>query len=589
MPLIGPDALSKVFEDILAGKRRLVVWGVLDSTTVNFWQCPLPVDYIIDLNWQLWETDYNGLRVLSPSVLGAEPQGQIVVLVHYEFGKVFDLVTAFLDRFGGPDYFTPICLGEVALPREPISLPRRSLRELIAAPAGPESRVERTHALWEKASSEDHLGRSKRLVADFRNRTRQKPPAARVGKAVLMIEQLHLGGAERQICNLAIGLRREGWEVVLAAHRQAVAEVAHYIQSIREAGVRYVVIPPTLPEGKDLGVILATALGAEIAEILWHLPGFLLSSIIALYSFLEEERPDILACYLDRSNVIGSMAGILAGVPSIIMSGRNVNPTQLPHFYKGQTKHFLRLYQLVIGLPGVTMSANSYYGASSYADWLGVALTDIPVVPNGLLDSSAHYGRGSASACRALMGVPAKGKIVLGIFRLAPEKRPTMFVEVFARLRKSIPDLQGVICGGGMLESSVAERIEALGLAGILRIVPSVRDVGIVIAMADLLLHVAEFEGTPNVILEAQAGGLPVVSTLSGGTGEVLAPELRAFATDLDDMDGLERNALRILIDDKLRSRLRRQGRKHMRRRHSLAALVANTLAAMNSPRSGAA
>ncbi|CAA7624135.1 glycosyltransferase [Magnetospirillum sp. SS-4] len=582
MPPIASANLAAVFEDVLSGRRRLVVWGARDATAANLWQCPLPRDYVVDANRQLWGTRFHGLPVRAPAALRNEAPDRIAVLIHDQFGEHLDRVAAFLDDIGSPDSFTPVCLGEAGASLDSPPSGGHSLGDLVTAPVPPANRIEHAWALWRAASAEDHWDRARRILARFRGRTRRMPPSGAAGKAVLMIERMQPGGAERQICNLAIGLRRRGWNVVLATMRPEAAGAEHYLRSVLDAGVRHVVVPPALPDADDLGPALVAAKGAEITEILWHIPGFLLPPVIAMHGLLDAERPDIVACHLDRPNVIGAVAAILAGVPSVLMSGRNVNPTRLPHFYKGQDNHFRRLYRLVLGLPGIVLAANSRHGASSYAEWLETAPTDIPVIANGLLEVPPPHGRNAAPACRRQMGLPAGGKVVLGIFRLAPEKRPLIFVEVFARLRRVIPDLLGVICGDGMLETQVAERIEALGLTGILRLAPSSPDVPALIGMADLLLHVAEVEGTPNVILEAQGGGLPVISTLAGGTGEILAPDLLALATDPDDVDGLERNALRLLTDDVLRRRLGRRAADHMRRRHSLETLASETLAALD-------
>lgn len=553
MPMISRHQLGPALADVLTGKRRLVVWGALDWAASLAWQFPFPIDYVLDANWKLWGTTFQGRPVRSPSVLADENAGDILILVLYEFGDVFPHVAEFIGRFGDHEYFIPCPLGDIAIPENT-----------------PDDGAWKT---WRQAAAQPHWDRAARLAQDWRRLTRRCPASDDTGKTMLVLEQFHLGGAERQICNLGVGLARQGHQVVVATLRPPAPGTAHYLKSLADAGVAHICLPPAMDDGQDAGC----------DDLVWHIPGFLLPSVTTLRRLMEKERPDRVVCYLDRPNVAGGLAALLAGVPQVLMSARNVNPDELPHFYKGQTRYFAPLYRLLTALPGFVLSANAHYGARSYAQWLELPEASIPVIANGIVEPRNRPGPSVVQACRALMGLPATGQVILGIFRLAPEKRPMDFVETMARVVAAVPGSQGVLCGDGMMEADVTRRIQELGLTERLQVVAPVRDVSLLISMADVLLHTAEFEGTPNVVLEAQAGGLPVVTTLSGGTAEVLAPRLLELARPVGDVAGLAASVSRLLGDAKLAKALRRAVRRHMADRHSIQRLAADTLRTMKA------
>ena len=152
---------------------------------------------------------------------------------------------------------------------------------------------------------------------------------------------------------------------------------------------------------------------------------------------------------------------------------------------------------------------------------------------------------------------------------------------MLARLRPDFPDLQAVICGGGGLEAEVRARIAALGLDDAVILLSGVAALPLVMQASTLMLHTSRVEGTPNAILEAQAAGLPVVCTATGGSENCLSPAARLHVHPQDDAEGLAASCRRLLSDEAERQQLAHLGKAHIRSRHSIARLVADTLAAL--------
>ena len=54
--------------------------------------------------------------------------------------------------------------------------------------------------------------------------------------------------------------------------------------------------------------------------------------VSALLGELVAAPPDVLCCWLDQPNIIGGVAGVLAGVPRVTLSVHNAAPSRFPHF-----------------------------------------------------------------------------------------------------------------------------------------------------------------------------------------------------------------------------------------------------------------
>jgi glycosyltransferase involved in cell wall biosynthesis len=136
---------------------------------------------------------------------------------------------------------------------------------------------------------------------------------------------------------------------------------------------------------------------------------------------------------------------------------------------------------------------------------------------------------GDRAAARRELGLPEIGSIVLFAGNFYPVKDPLMLVRAHAKVCRKNPDtvVSLVMVGGGPLEDKVKALAGSLGFGS--RVVlagrRSAADVSRYMRAANLLCLSSRNEGVPNVVLEAFASGIPVVSTDVGGISEVLCHE----------------------------------------------------------------
>jgi glycosyltransferase involved in cell wall biosynthesis len=131
--------------------------------------------------------------------------------------------------------------------------------------------------------------------------------------------------------------------------------------------------------------------------------------------------------------------------------------------------------------------------------------------------------------------------------RLVPIKRVDRFLDMAERLAHE-PDVWFLIAGDGELREELQAIELSAGLAPRVVWAGFQQDVPGVCFASDVVVLTSDNEGTPVSLIEAQAAGVPVVSTRVGGAATVVGERPGALV-DVDDVAGLAR-AVGALLDD---------------------------------------
>jgi glycogen(starch) synthase len=142
---------------------------------------------------------------------------------------------------------------------------------------------------------------------------------------------------------------------------------------------------------------------------------------------------------------------------------------------------------------------------------------------------------------------------VVFVGRLAAQKDPLTLVEAVARMRSAA---EIVVVGDGPQRDAVERRIAQLGLGRRIRLVGFVsrRDVARHLAHADVLALPSRYEELGTALVEAMAGGVPVVASRTGGIPEVVDHGRTGLLVTPGDAGALA-DALDALLADPARRR----------------------------------
>ncbi|MEO1276829.1 MAG: glycosyltransferase, partial [Pseudomonadota bacterium] len=316
---------------------------------------------------------------------------------------------------------------------------------------------------------------------------------------------LSAGGAERQFVLLA--------EAIVAAGLPPSDLHVALFSLIGDRGHRHF-LPPLERLGVTVHDLRAGAqdgarLGPATAAFLEALPEPLRSDSAALLALAARLQPRLIHGWQDRAGLAAGLAGLLLGTPRVVMSARNMRPQARGD----RTRYARKLYAELARQPGMALTANSNPGARDYEDWLDLGLGQVSRLGNGL-----DIARFPVFPCEA-----GPDLTIGGVFRLAANKRPELWLRTVARLRDRLgAHIRPRLVGHGPLRGAILELAETLGLAP-LDIAAHLTEPEEIYGGLDCLLLMSRVEGTPNVVLEAQACGLPVAACNVGGVADALA------------------------------------------------------------------
>jgi glycosyltransferase involved in cell wall biosynthesis len=148
--------------------------------------------------------------------------------------------------------------------------------------------------------------------------------------------------------------------------------------------------------------------------------------------------------------------------------------------------------------------------------------------------------------------------VILAVGRLSSEKGHAMLMQAAARLEKmnEVPDFRVVVVGDGPEQQNLLRLTARLGIGQRIVMAGFQTDVRPYYCLSTLLALPSYSEGSPNVVLEAMAAGLPIAATTAGGVPEILEDGVTGLMVTPGDPQAMAEAILRILRDKALASRL---------------------------------
>lgn len=161
--------------------------------------------------------------------------------------------------------------------------------------------------------------------------------------------------------------------------------------------------------------------------------------------------------------------------------------------------------------------------------------------------------------------------IVLFVGRLLEKKGCEYLIRAMAKVQAVMPDVELIIIGDGLLKLDLVKLAAAsLGRYRFLgsqprQVVQSWMNRALVLGAPSVTAATGESEGMPIVILEAQAMGLPVVSSIHSGIPDVVVHKETGFLASERDWNTLAGYILRLLEDKTLWQQFSQKGQERVR------------------------
>jgi glycosyltransferase involved in cell wall biosynthesis len=284
------------------------------------------------------------------------------------------------------------------------------------------------------------------------------------------------------------------------------------------------------------------------------------SRLAKMLQFRAACRAEGTRCFFSWSSHTNGFALALAGRGvHHVGSFRSANYADLP------TR--LRWFWSWLSLTGIsTVVCNSRETTLEISRRSG-ARRKVYFVPNAVEIFAQERVRAWREHWRGRLGLSDDEVLVLGAGRLTPLKQFARFIDVIAQVTRQ-RSVRAVIAGKdfGCL-AELERQLARLGLQKTVRFLGEVWDAHKLMCAADIFLLSSDYEGMPNVVLEAMAAEVPCVATRVNSVGDLIQHGTTGFIAERD-ADDLAKHVIRLATDADLRRAMGARARAEVERRY---------------------
>jgi glycosyltransferase involved in cell wall biosynthesis len=337
-----------------------------------------------------------------------------------------------------------------------------------------------------------------------------------------LIPTLHRGGAEKQLCLLAAGLQRAGFDT----HVCALAEGGPMAETLLAAGIRPTILEKRWPVDPRL---------------FWNLKGL-----------IDRLRPDVIHAWRCTANAYGLAAAVGCGVRRLVAGFRRIEPAS-GTLWNGINRE--------IGRRGHGLVADSRSVMDFYVK-KGLPENKFRIIPSAIerpLPSTA-----TRRQILEQLGLPDDSRLIGLVGRLLPRNRVKDAIWAADLLKVVRKDVHLLILGDGPHGDRLRKFRDQVRIQDHVHFLGHRNDVPLFLPHFDLLWSTSAGEGQSSAILEAMAAGVPVVAGDTPGTQELIAHDQTGLLVQVGDRAGFAREAHRLLENPVLARRLGQSGRNRV-------------------------
>jgi glycosyltransferase involved in cell wall biosynthesis len=333
-------------------------------------------------------------------------------------------------------------------------------------------------------------------------------------RLTLVIASLGPGGAERVAATLASHWARAGYAVTLL--------------TLDDGST-----PPFFeldPAVRHVPLAVTRASRSRAAGLIRNL-----GRVVVLRRAIRASRPDVVLSFTDSTNVL-ALTATPSGLPVVVAEHTDPERHPLPGVWRA-----LRALTYPRAAAVVTPNAET-------RDALPPRVRSaVRVIPNPVT--------GGAPGARPTAG--GRPPLAVAVGRLSEEKGHDLLLEAFAQVAPRFPAWRLAIAGEGPLRAALERQRDRLGLAARVELPGLVRDVGSLLARADLFVLPSRREVFPMALCEAMASGIaPVVAEYRPAVRELVRDGVDGLVVPAGDAVALAAAMGRLMADEAERRRL---------------------------------
>ena len=358
-------------------------------------------------------------------------------------------------------------------------------------------------------------------------------------KVAFCITELNVGGAERCLTQLALGLPRPEFDPVVYSLGLA---------------------PPT---GRD--ALVEQLCDARIPVHFLNATGArqALQVVRHLTRCWQNERPQLVQTFLFHANLMGRLAARRAGISRVVSGIRVAEQQRQWHLWADRlTEHWVQRHVCV-----------SEDVARFSREIAKLDPAKVIVIGNGV--ELARFDSAEPIDL-AQWNVPPDREVITYVGRLDVQKRVDWLLDLAPRLFEQLPRHDLLLVGDGPQRARLEASFQMSAWRDRVHWAGWRDDVPSILRASAMLVLPSAWEGMPNVVLEAMACRLPVVATATEGVDEVLGEGASEQVVEIDNPPGFVERVTMILRHNELAARLGAMNRARVERQFGYEAMVNN-------------
>lgn len=292
---------------------------------------------------------------------------------------------------------------------------------------------------------------------------------------------------------------------------------------------------------------------------------------------IREFQPDIVHTHAAKAGALGRKAAKACGVPVIVHTFHG----HVFHSYFGRAKTLIyknierRLARISTGIIAISPIQKEELSRAHKI----CKPEKIRIIPLGFdLSKFQENLPEKRTQTRNAWKIADEEVAVAIVGRLAPIKNHQLFLDVLEAAAKNGVKARYFIVGDGQEREAIEKRAEILRKTYGIRIELTswIKDIATFNAGMDIICLSSDNEGTPVSLIEAQASGVPVISTDVGGVRDILSEGETGFVVPKGAVSAFSEKLQLLIQNEEIRTKMSQNGWNFVRDKFHYTTLVRN-------------
>ena len=301
-------------------------------------------------------------------------------------------------------------------------------------------------------------------------------------------------------------------------------------------------------------------------------------------SIIKRYKPDIVHTHASKAGVLGRLAASNQNVKVIL---HTFHGHVFDSYFNNITTSFYKSVERRMAERSTRIIAISELQKKELASKYHICSADkIEVIPLGLDLSRFRINMDEKRKTFRKRYNIDDDEIAVGMVgRIVPVKNHRFFIDAIKTVMgQANKKIRWFIVGDGEEKNNVKTYAKSIGIQCfegsssknkyVLTFTSWIKEADLVMAGMDIIALTSLNEGTPVSLIEAQAAGKPIISTMVGGIENVVLPNKTALLSKTNDLPSFIKNVLLLIENDNLRSQISVEGWNYVENKFHYTRLV---------------